>query len=60
MTAAKRVDPTDPEHRSCPEGRGRFHRLVITGPIHHRVMRCAYCDLAESTLRAAMKKEVEA
>jgi len=24
------------------------------------VMRCAYCDLAESTLRAAMKKEVEA
>jgi hypothetical protein len=55
MMAWRPLNPDDPEHQSCPERPGYMHRLVISGPMHHRTMRCAYCGLAESTLRTAMK-----
>jgi hypothetical protein len=58
MIAWRPANPDDlghPERQPCPERNGGHHQLVIAGPVHHRVMRCAFCGLAESTLRAEMK-----
>jgi hypothetical protein len=51
------ADPTNPEFHVCPERRGAHHHLAISGPMHHRILRCAHCGKAESTLRAEIAQQ---
>lgn len=50
-------DPTNPQDRQCAAAPvpGLCHRLIITGPLWHRIMRCVFCRKSERTLRTEIE-----
>lgn len=53
-------DPLDPQDRPCPAAdNAENHHLVITGPMHHRILRCNFCGMSERAIRAQIAREEE-